>query len=67
MMFYHSADFFQSALELGNIRDLTGTIVLFLFLSGFVDNVIADLLWAKSIVLTSPTVFAPLLVFVILL
>lgn len=37
-------------------RNYFGTVVLFLLLSGFVDNVISDLLWAKSIVLTSPTV-----------
>lgn len=35
---------------------MNGTIVGFLVLSGLCDNVLSDYLWARSVLLTSPTV-----------
>jgi hypothetical protein len=35
---------------------VNGTIVGFLVLSGLCDNVLSDYLWARSVLLTSPTV-----------
>lgn len=40
----------------GNVRQLTWTAFGFIFLSGFFDDVISDYLWARSVLLTSPTV-----------
>lgn len=40
----------------GNIMSITGAIFGYLLLGGIMNNVVSDLLWAKSIVLTSPTV-----------
>ena len=38
------------------MQSITGVLFGFLLLGGICNNVISDLLWAKSIVLTSPTV-----------
>jgi solute carrier family 35 protein F5 len=46
----------MASLDLGNVRQLTWTAFGFVLLSGFFDNVIADYLWARSVLLTSPTV-----------
>lgn len=43
-------------MDWGNVRQLTWTAFGFIFLSGFFDDVISDYLWARSILLTSPTV-----------
>ena len=43
-------------MDWGNVRQLTWTAFGFIFLSGFFDDVIADYLWARSVLLTSPTV-----------
>eukprot|EP00597_Dinobryon_sp_UTEXLB2267_P010065 CAMPEP_0170099532 /NCGR_PEP_ID=MMETSP0020_2-20130122/1088_1 /TAXON_ID=98059 /ORGANISM="Dinobryon sp., Strain UTEXLB2267" /LENGTH=165 /DNA_ID=CAMNT_0010322193 /DNA_START=645 /DNA_END=1142 /DNA_ORIENTATION=+ len=39
-----------------NLWQLSGKIFGFLVLSGLCDNVLSDYLWARSVVLTSPTV-----------
>ena len=39
-----------------NLGKVNGTIVGFLVLSGLCDNVLSDYLWARSVLLTSPTV-----------
>ena len=39
-----------------NLWQLSGKIFGFLVLSGLSDNVLSDYLWARSVVLTSPTV-----------
>ena len=46
----------QAAMDWGNVRQLTWTAFGFIFISGFFDDVISDYLWARSILLTSPTV-----------
>lgn len=43
-------------LGLGNIAALTGVVFGFVLLGGIFNNVISDYLWARSVVLTSPTV-----------
>jgi len=43
-------------LKWDNLWQLTGKIFGFLVLSGLCDNVLSDYLWARSVVLTSPTV-----------
>lgn len=43
-------------MDWGNVRQLTWTAFGFIFISGFFDDVISDYLWARSILLTSPTV-----------
>eukprot|EP01038_Epipyxis_sp_PR26KG_P008033 gene8033-10886_t len=43
-------------LGMDNLKHLTGSIVGFISLNGFFDNVISDYLWARSVILTSPTV-----------
>lgn len=35
---------------------VTATVLGFIFLNGFCDNVLSDYLWARAVVLTSPTV-----------
>jgi len=46
----------MASLDLGDVRQLSWTAFGFILLSGFFDNVIADYLWARSVLLTSPTV-----------
>lgn len=41
---------------LDNLTHLTGVVFGFIVLNGFADNVFSDYLWARSVVLTSPTV-----------
>lgn len=41
---------------LDNLSHLTGVVFGFIVLNGFCDNVFSDYLWARSVVLTSPTV-----------
>mmetsp|Transcript_22472 Transcript_22472/g.32802 ORF Transcript_22472/g.32802 Transcript_22472/m.32802 type:complete len:387 (-) Transcript_22472:38-1198(-) len=48
--------FFLGVFNLGNIYDLTGKIFGFLLLGSIFNNVISDYLWARSVVLTSPTI-----------
>ena len=43
-------------MDWGNVRQLTLTAFGYIFLSGFFDDVISDYLWARSVILTSPTV-----------
>lgn len=46
----------QYFLGLANLTHLTGAIFGFIVLNGFCDNVFSDYLWARAVVLTSPTV-----------
>lgn len=41
---------------MANLNHLTGAIFGFIVLNGFADNVFSDYLWARAVVLTSPTV-----------
>jgi solute carrier family 35 protein F5 len=43
-------------LKLGNINLVTSAVIGFIILGGIFDNVCADYLWARAVVLTSPTV-----------
>ena len=45
-------------MDWGNARQLTWTIFGYIFVIGFFDDVISDYLWARSVLLTSPTVAA---------
>jgi len=45
-----------AALRLDNIQMITGTVIGFIVLGGICDQVISDYLWARAVVLTSPTV-----------
>lgn len=45
-------------MDWGNARQLTWTIFGYIFIIGFFDDVISDYLWARSVLLTSPTVAA---------
>lgn len=45
-----------AALSLDNIKMITGTVFGFILLGGICDQVISDYLWARAVVLTSPTV-----------
>jgi drug/metabolite transporter (DMT)-like permease len=47
---------FQFLLGMANLNHLTGAIFGFIVLNGFADNVFSDYLWARAVVLTSPTV-----------
>lgn len=40
----------------GHVADITGQIFGFLFLGALFNNVLSDYLWARSVVLTSPTI-----------
>ena len=44
------------ALKLDHIYSLTGTIFGYILLESIFDNVISDYLWARSVLLTTPTV-----------
>ena len=46
----------MSLLNFGNLDKLTLAVFGFVLLNGFLDNVIADYLWARAVLLTSPTV-----------
>ncbi len=46
----------QFLLGMANLSHLTGVIFGFIVLNGFCDNVVSDYLWARAVVLTSPTV-----------
>lgn len=46
----------QYFMGLANLTHLTGAIFGFIVLNGFCDNVFSDYLWARAVVLTSPTV-----------
>lgn len=46
----------MSLLHLDNLDKMTGAVFGFVLLNGFLDNVIADYLWARAVLLTSPTV-----------
>eukprot|EP00603_Paraphysomonas_imperforata_P011694 CAMPEP_0114461398 /NCGR_PEP_ID=MMETSP0104-20121206/6254_1 /TAXON_ID=37642 ORGANISM="Paraphysomonas imperforata, Strain PA2" /NCGR_SAMPLE_ID=MMETSP0104 /ASSEMBLY_ACC=CAM_ASM_000202 /LENGTH=451 /DNA_ID=CAMNT_0001634167 /DNA_START=49 /DNA_END=1404 /DNA_ORIENTATION=+ len=48
--------FFLSVFHLGNLAELTGEVFGFLVLGSIFNNVISDYLWARSVVLTSPTI-----------
>lgn len=48
--------FAQFSLGLEQFSNLTFTVVGFMCISGFFNNVISDYLWARSVVLTSSTV-----------
>jgi solute carrier family 35 protein F5 len=43
-------------LHFEELHILTMTILGYILLNGFFDNVISDYLWARSVILTSPTV-----------
>lgn len=46
----------QAIMNWDHVRQLTWTAFGLIFVSGFFDDVISDYLWARSILLTSPTV-----------
>ena len=43
-------------LNLDDLTSLTGIVVGFMVLNGLCNNVLSDYLWARAVVLTSPTV-----------
>mmetsp|Transcript_10847 Transcript_10847/g.24034 ORF Transcript_10847/g.24034 Transcript_10847/m.24034 type:complete len:377 (-) Transcript_10847:307-1437(-) len=43
-------------LQLDNLAHLSGVVIGFMLLNGMCNNVISDYLWARAVVLTSPTV-----------
>jgi len=46
----------MSLLHIDNFDKMTFSVFGFILLNGFLDNVIADYLWARAVLLTSPTV-----------
>ena len=45
-----------AALRVEDISELSFDTIVMIFCKGLFDNVLSDLLWAKSVILTSPTV-----------
>ena len=43
-------------LGVGSLQQVTLRIASFSLLGGFLDSVVSDYLWAKSVILTSPTI-----------
>jgi len=48
--------FAQYTLDMSSVRVLTLRILSFTLLGGFFDSVVSDYLWARSVILTSPTI-----------
>jgi len=46
----------QYVLRLDDLTHLTGIVVGFIILNGLANSVLSDYLWARAVVLTSPTV-----------